>query len=271
MYGKPFLAASLAIALESSAWTGAGTVSRFRDLPDKSLQDYMVVSYVFYELTRTSCMRKKYLLFQLLEKVLEATNKSLATGEIFLLYTNAYVACIDEGIGDMDANALEATKLVIKTGLEDYLEFLSLHKPSYYGRFYHSFFAKNRGFTSYSQTTGLAKNIPFDPVINEAMSTFAYTRLRAKEMITKLGCGLPSSTDIDEIYRKICTRYIDYLVYRKYGLDEAFVAKNRCEKGEEPNYSLGSIADLVAVTLYYYLNECFAHSSSYLRKLAVLF
>ena len=42
MYGKPLIAASLSIAFEATGWKGAGTVSRSRDQPDKTLQDFIV-------------------------------------------------------------------------------------------------------------------------------------------------------------------------------------------------------------------------------------
>lgn len=271
MYGNPFLAASLSLTLEATGWRGAGTVSRSRDLPDKTLQEFIVTSIAFQELLRKSCLLKKYLLLDVLEKTYALLNKNIASGEIFLLYINAYSACTNSNVDTMDKNALEATKLAIKKGLKDYLYFLSLHKPSFYGRFTHSIYEKIQIAQTYAEVVALAKNIPFDPVITEATTTFPYTRLLAKELYGKLKCMLPNSEDIDSLYKSICKRYIDFLTYRKHGLEEAIMAKNQCINGEEPKHSLGSIADLVGVTLYYYLNECFASHSGTLQRLDYLF
>jgi hypothetical protein len=271
MYGKPSLAASLSIAFEATGWKGAGTVSRSRDQPDKTLQDFIVTSVAFQELLRKSCLTKKYMLLEILKETYALANKNIASGEIFLLYINAYTSCTISDVDTMDKNALEATKLAVKQGLKDYLFFLSLHKPSFYGRFAHSFYEKMSTSKTFTEITALAKNIPFDPVITEATTTFPFTRTLAKKLYSKLGCTLPSSDDIDAIYKSLCERYIDFLTYRKYGLEKAVTAKKKCIAGEEPGHSLGSIADLVSVVLYYYLNECLASRYGTLRRLGDLF
>jgi len=67
MYGKPPLAASLSIAFEATGWKGAGTVSRSRDQPDKTLQDFIFTSVAFQELLRKSCLTKEYMSLKILE------------------------------------------------------------------------------------------------------------------------------------------------------------------------------------------------------------
>lgn len=218
------------------------------------------------------CVAKEYDLPHVLESILNATGKSLVTGEVFLLYLNAYTACVHgDKIKNMDDNATLATKLAAERGLTDYLRFLSMSRPSYYGRFSHSFFEKLDPRRSFSAAAALAKNIPFDPVIYEALHAFPYTRRLAKEALINKRCSLPTSYDIDEMYRNACARYIDYLVYRRYGLDAAMKTREDCLSGADVSYSLGSIADIVGVALYYYFNECFANFKGPLQKLTALF
>lgn len=259
MYGRPYLAAALSIAFEVTGWKGAGTVCRSRDHLDKTLQDFLISSYSVYEILRQICLEeKKYNLLEFLERLDKTTKKSVLVGEAFLLYNNVYSACTSPYVYDIDSNAMYATRYVLEQGLKQYLIFIERHPPSYYYRFSHSLFSKLSELKSPSQAMAIAKNIPFDPVISEATNTYPVARKLGKELLKYHRCRRPNSDIIDGLFKKVCERYLDYIVYRKLGLDVAREVKVICERGEELSHSLGSIADIVGTGLYYYVNECFS-------------
>lgn len=262
MYGDPPFSAALAMLLEVSAWKGAGTVSRLRDLPDKKLQDFMHSSMVLFKLFENVCQSKtaSYLsLLDILRRVHNAIGKSLVAGEVFLLYCNVIPACRSSRVRDVDSNAEEATALAMTRGLKDYLSFVYEMRPSYFGRFGHSLFVRferSQGLT-FAESVIIARNIPFDPVITEAATAFPVARSASRLLLRKLGCNrLPDSEEVDELFSVVCSRYTDYLAYRRLGLEEAYALRERCRRGEEVKQSLGSIADVVTTALYYYVNEC---------------
>jgi len=270
LYGNPPLAAALALALEPTGWKGAGTVSRSRDLKDKTLQEYISMSIALHHELATSCSKGRYSLADFLEEVHAAYGKNLAAGEIFLLYLSAYAACARKWVVDAATNAAAATGLALERGLSDYLSYLYSRRPSYFGRWSHSLFAEPPSELTFAKAALIAKNIPFDPVIQEAANAFPVSRSVAAALSRELGCNLPSSEYVDWAYRLVCSKYLDYLVYRKSGLETAKKARESCIRGEPLELSLGSIADVVGAALYYYFNQCFATEFTELQRLAGL-
>jgi len=254
-------AASLAIMLEPTGWGVGGNVSRMRDHPDKALQDYIVLGYEFGErivdeagAEDGSGSRFLYLIREQMRRF--GTN--LAFGEIFLLYLNAYGALRMRSL-DPDAAAEGAVSLLETMEPRNYFEAISASMPGFIGRFSSSLIPSLTPPISSGSAEGRLGSIlrlnPHDPVSCEATRGFPVSRKLYRELIETLSCRIPRSRDIDSIFRRICGFYVDYLVYRRDGLEAAEKAQQECCLGKAEK-SLGSISDVAALVLFYYFLRC---------------
>jgi len=260
---------ALAMILEPTGWGITGNVSRSRDHPDKTIQDYIVLGYDFAEKLVEEAAKEDgsgYALYYLIKEHMNKFGTNLALGEIFLLYLNVY-GSIKMGSLNPDRAAEGGSSLVYKMWAESYINSMRLCNLTFIGRFSFS------GMPSLTPMIGsksikmrlvdlLQLNI-FDPVSYEAAKGFPYTRSVAAELKGKLQCGIPKSEDIDFIFRELCCRYNDFLVYRKNGLDASEIARLKCCAGKKISESLGSISDLVALVLFYYFLSCEEREEGY--------
>jgi triphosphoribosyl-dephospho-CoA synthetase len=254
-------AIALAIMLEPTGWGISGNVSRTRDHPDKTIQDYIVLGYEMGSKVVEVVKRERgdgsgFLI--LVEDMMRMFQTNLAFGEIFLLYLNAFGAMNEKSL-DIDTVAEGGAKLLFSMKLENYMKALRASSPSFIGRFSSSLIPSLTPPLSRNRIDGRVMNFlrlnPFDPVSLEASRGFPFSRSNSKRLLSNLSCRIPNSEDIDFVFRRACCTHIDFLVYRKRGIEAAEQASKECcfEKTEE---SIGSISDLVALTLFYYFLNC---------------
>ncbi len=262
----PATAASIAIALEPTCWRGLGTVSRTRDHSDKKLQDYIVLSHLvkplFRELRRVPERPGKigFLLPRITECMMSITGTNLSFGSLFLLYYNVAASYITGSLNP-DEVAVKAQSLIVQDDPIWYYKALCIASVSFTRNSkaplypdvnnpvdIERFFKRRRSFHQM-----LRLNIN-DPVSREAVESFILARKVYRVILGKLGCRIPCSSDIDYIHRILASHRIDYLVYRRVGLERAM----QLRKGEPSSEkeSMGSIADLTVLTLYYYILSC---------------
>ncbi len=268
----PAFAACLAIALEPTCWRGLGTVSRLRDHSDKKLQDFIALSHVlrpFFEKLASVPERPGsigFLLPSMTRVMMRLMGTNTSFGSIFLLYYNvaaAYKTPARKGLREV---CIKALSLLLMDDPRWYYTALSVSSPSFTRKTRTTMypditdppdierFFRARGA---KQNTLLRLNM-LDPVSREAIEAFVMTSREAEKMLDSMGCRLPDSKLIDELHSLFASKRIDYLVYRRKGLKRAMdlMKKHSRPIGEEE--SMGSIADLTVLTLYYYLLQCSA-------------
>ena len=262
----PATAASIALSLEPTCWEGLGTVSRMRDHSDKKLQDYIVLSHVLKDLFRKlRFVRERpgvigYMLPGIVECMLRVAGTNLSFGSIFLLYYNVAASYIT-GSSNPDEVAVKAQSLIVQDNPIWYYRALAIVKPSFIRRSkaplypdlndevdVERFFRRGRSFYHL-----LRLNIN-DPVSREAVESFVLTRRTYRDVMRRLECRIPCSSDIDYIHRRLASSRIDFLVYRRAGFERALELTRSKPLSERE--SMGSIADLTVLTLYYYSLSC---------------
>uniref|UniRef100_A0A7J3ZJD6 Triphosphoribosyl-dephospho-CoA synthase n=1 Tax=Fervidicoccus fontis TaxID=683846 RepID=A0A7J3ZJD6_9CREN len=274
MYGNPPLAAALAIALEPTGWMGAGTVCRSRDHRDKKMQDYIVASYRVALAFRRLCSSKLpkpvgSLLPAVVSEVHKPFNTNLSLGSLFLLYYNVVAACHDRRVCDIRTNATYAYSLLVSDSLVWLFDSIRELSPSHVRSSRSPFWPNVKSplygiererYTGSSSMLALKLLSRHDPIFQEASTAFVHTSKLATEYLRKHGCQVPSSSVIDELFKDLCSNFVDSLLFRKRGLERALEVMLACKAGSMPKFdsreSLGSIADLVTLVLYYISNEC---------------
>ena len=274
MYGNPPLAAALAVALEPTGWTGAGTVCRSRDHHDKKIQDYIIASYRIGSVFARICSNRLpsltgSLLPLIVSEVHRPFNTNLSLGSLFLLYYNVLAACHDERVHDIRSNAVYAYSLLASDSLVWLFDSIRELKLSHVHSSRSSFWPNVKSplysiererYASSSSLLTLKLLSRYDPVLQEASTAFIHTSRLAIEYVREYGCQVPSSSIIDGFFRALCSSFIDSLVFRREGLEKAVKVMLACKSGSlprlNPRESLGSIADLVVLMLYYISNEC---------------
>ncbi|MEM1619249.1 MAG: triphosphoribosyl-dephospho-CoA synthase [Fervidicoccaceae archaeon] len=273
MHGDPPVAASIAIALEPTAGTGAGTVSRARDHRDKTLQSYVVLSHLvrsaFEELCEELPKPPGSRLPKIVGEATRAMGSNLAAGSLLLLYYNVAAACHDERVESPAGNGRAALALALRDPASILFDVIREVSPSHVLPSSSSFWPdvrsplytlERRRFEARPLGLALRLLARRDPVVEELVTAFARTSRLAEERLSERGCAVPTSSEIDELYLRVCSKVEDYLIFRRRGAERARELKEECAKGRLPELSeeesMGSVADLVAVVLYYVCNEC---------------
>ncbi|MEM0020603.1 MAG: triphosphoribosyl-dephospho-CoA synthase [Fervidicoccaceae archaeon] len=255
-------AIALAVMLEPTGWGVALNVSRKRDHDDKKLQDFVVFGYdlgsmIMEKLYSEDGSGKGFT--EIVEEQSKMFGTNLAFGEIFLLYLNSYGALFNSSLSP-DTAAEGGTSLLYTMDPENYIKAIRISSPSFIGRFSSSiipsvlqmFEAKERRM----RLVDILRLNPFDPVSFETSRGFPYTRSLSASLVKKLSCRIPSSSALDSLFSSLCCIFTDYLTYRRKGIERAEIASRDCCYSNSANESLGSISDLVALTLFYYFLKC---------------
>ncbi len=268
------VSAGLAISIEPTGWGVAGNVSRNSDQTDKKLQDFIVAGHIIqqklYEL-----LKKKLSLEHFFSELYDSLNDILGTntsfGALTLLVPNI-IASVETKSTDINLIAEKAYSLIIKEEASWF--FHNLEKLS--SSFIHPYTStliptlkdhmnpRWRSRTNKRLLTDYLRLINYDPVSMEIVSVFTTTRRMASKLSSNYGISL-SSEIIDKLFRYYCCRFIDYLVYRRCGLERALECRNACCEGEltpRLTCSMGSISDLITLTLYYHFYTHFTNQRS---------
>ncbi len=259
-------AAGLALALEPTGWGVCGNVSRRRDQADKKLQDYVRLGIrisIRLPFILKKCPILKNVSISLTEEMIRWVGTNTSLGAITLLTPNL-CASYTTGVLNPEHSATKAYSLVLIQDPSWFFMPIEMVSPSYIGKSSSTLLPTlkekiNRRWAERcgsNATATLLKNIPYDPVAQEILSAFTSTRKIAKKMATST--AKLDSSSIDTIFRFFAKKYTDYTIYRKHGIEKAYECMKLCNSLDRENSvaracSLGSISDLVALTIYYYV------------------
>lgn len=259
---------ALAISIEPTGWGIGGLVSRKRDHSDKTLQDYIYVGYEISEVMIRYAFSFKGNpgkgFFETVKKSMELKRTNMSFGTLFLIYFNVHGFVTSKSFSGVSALAEKAISLIYTMDPKYYFDALKVVGSSFIGRYSSSLMPSIldsefifRPRINWRLIDYLKLNI-FDPVASEVVNGFSASINMSKELLRARKCSVPNSNDIDYLLRHFCCKKIDYLSYRKLGIDKAEqCSRTCCTEGNAPEICpLGSLADLVALTLFYYFVEC---------------
>jgi hypothetical protein len=273
MHGKDYaevigLITGLSISLEPTGWGCCNNVSRRKDHRDKRLQDYLYMGHRIQQLI-TSLLKKEDALYQILSKSVKVMIDEIGTntscGSLVLVLPNAYAAY--RFGGDKHVVAEHAFSILLRMKPSLFFNIISRCQQSFVHPFSSSILPSlrdklNPRWMEKDENKNLytvLKNIPFDPVSKEITMAFTSTRHAADRFLGDT--FIPGSRDIDRVFEYHCSKNIDYLVYRKRGLDTALRCNKLCtththlEKDYIIECTMGSISDLVSLTLFYHFYD----------------
>jgi len=264
----PVLSAALAISLEPTGWKGLGTVSREKDHHDKTLQDYILYSHFLQEDLKKICFNINTLsnygkqFYELTKKYMRIFKTNLSFGSLFLIYYNTIAAC-QIGVNSILEIRKKAYSILLQEDPYWYYKSLKESNPKFILRYSSSLLPDlttmnlfDRFFNKKRNLVELLRLNVYDPVSREAVESFYNTyvsSLKFHNYLLKKGKIFPDSESIDWLYLYHCNNRLDFLVYRKMGLSMAKKIKENCNEYQaEIKVSMGSIADLVVLSLFYY-------------------
>lgn len=268
-------AAGAALSLEPLAWRGPGTVSRFRDHEDKGLTSYVALSHRLRYVSDRECRkplgcRGHHLFRALAEDMIMVFSTNLSLGSLLQLslhlapYSRPPVHSGDKpNPRRLSERALgEAMMFPFST----FLNTLRVIVPRYAGRLRSWLFPdigepwpRDSGLTLWRASRLVSE---FDPVFREVYEGWPGARRLALTLVSRVGGRVPSSSDIEWLYREACALMgRDYLAFRRMGVREMSRQVRACAEGrmEEATVSLGSIADVVVMAVFYHLVEAWSH------------
>jgi len=271
---SPALAAAVALALEPTAWLGLGTVSRTRDHPDKKLQDYLILAANAGEAFRALCEGgvpepPGSKLPQLVAAAHKHASTNLALGSLFLLYYNVVAACA-YGETEPERVAERAHSLLLRDSLVWLYDALRAARAKHVHPAKSSFWPdvtgpmyllERRKYERSPAAASLKLLSAHDPVLREASEGFPLAKLLASRYVEKAGCRVPGSGDVDFLLLEVCSKRLDALAFRRLGLERAEALRRECSEGrapalKPPEESLGSVADVAALALFYICLKC---------------
>ncbi|AFH43020.1 triphosphoribosyl-dephospho-CoA synthase [Fervidicoccus fontis] len=266
---------SLSMMLEPTGWGIGGNVSRMKDHLDKTLQDYIYIGFLSGDILIDNILRFNSDLgegfLKSMKSIIEKTGTNTSFGTVFLIFFNA-ASIILKNKRDLNEIGEGAFSYLISIKPSIYFKSLMLTNSSFLHRFSSSLYPSLTDvFTNYEKWDDkklidfLRLNI-FDPVSQEASTCFTNSIREAEKLIKEEHCSIPTSEEIDKLFRSFCCKYNDYIVYRKYGLERSESCARSCCEGKSPDElcSMGSLSDLVALTLFFYFYKC--KSNNIMRK-----
>ncbi len=278
----PFLravhSAAWAVALEPLSWRGAGTVSRLRDHADKRLPDYVSLAHEIAFITMLSCKHPGCVsndLFEtLVDHMMHVYRTNLSLGSMLML--SLHVAPLSRTSSDEDIGPARLSEIALREAMsfsmDSFLRGLRRVFPRYSGRMrcwaFPDLWEPFPGETRYSLWDASRIVTAFDPVLGEVREGWRVSRGLATVLRHRIGCRVPGSGDVDWLYRRACARLgSDYLSFRRRGLERMLEDIRACSEGrlEAVGGSLGSVADIVTMSLFYYRWSCVGETMLYDR------
>ncbi len=272
--------AAWAVALEPLSWWGAGTVSRLRDHADKRLPDYASLAHEMVFITISSCgpsgCNSSTLFEALVDHMMRVYGTNLSLGSLLML--SLHVAPLsrirsDERVG-LTRLSETALREAMSFPMDTFLRGLRRVFPRYSGRMrcwafpdLWEPFPRESGYSLWYASRIVTA---FDPVLSEVREGWRVSRGLAIMLRQRIGCRVPGSEDVDWLYRRACARLgADYLSFRRRGLEKMFEDVRACSEGRwgDVGGSLGSVADIVAMSLFYYRWSCIGETMLYDRAI----